>query len=75
MTNLPALKPKKVIKALRKGGFYIDHIKGSHYHLRQKAKPKLLVTVPYHNKDLKRKTLSSIIKQAELSPEEFKKLL
>ena len=29
--RLPALKPKKVIKALERGGFYTDHVTGSHY--------------------------------------------
>jgi predicted RNA binding protein YcfA (HicA-like mRNA interferase family) len=33
------------------------------------------VTVAVHNKDLKRKTLASIIDQAGLTPEEFIKLL
>jgi predicted RNA binding protein YcfA (HicA-like mRNA interferase family) len=31
--------------------------------------------VPYHNKDLKRKTLSSIIEQAGLTTEQFVELL
>jgi predicted RNA binding protein YcfA (HicA-like mRNA interferase family) len=70
--NLPVLKPKEVIKALEHGGFYIRRITGSHYILK---KDKRIVTVPYHNKDLKRGTLASIIRQAGFTIEEFSALL
>jgi predicted RNA binding protein YcfA (HicA-like mRNA interferase family) len=70
--RIPTLKPKKVIKALERGGFYVHHTSGSHYILK---KEKLRVTVPYHNKDLKPGTLKSIIEQAGLTVEEFLNLL
>jgi predicted RNA binding protein YcfA (HicA-like mRNA interferase family) len=70
--NLPSLKPKRVIKALERNGFYIHHISGSHYILK---KDNLRVTVPYHNRDLKRGTLASIISQAGLTVDEFLDLL
>ena len=73
--HFPALKPKEVIRALLRAGFFIHHISGSHYILKHPAGPGLRVTVPYHNKELKRKTLASIIEQAGYSPEEFVKLL
>ncbi len=74
MTRLPALTPKKVIKALQRDGFYLHHITGSHQFFKHPTKPGL-VTVPYHNKDLKRKTLASIIQQAGFTVEEFINLL
>jgi predicted RNA binding protein YcfA (HicA-like mRNA interferase family) len=70
--KLPALKPKRVIKALERGGFQIRRITGSHYILK---KERHIVTVPYHNTDLKRGTLASIIKQAGLTIDEFLDLL
>ena len=70
--KLPALKPKRVIKALERGGFQVQHTSGSHYILK---KDSLRVTVPYHNKDLKPGTLASIMGQAGLTTEEFKDLL
>lgn len=70
--KLPALKPRQVIKALERNGFYVHHISGSHYILKKDA---LRVTVPYHNKDLKLGTLRSIIAQAGLTVEEFLDLL
>jgi predicted RNA binding protein YcfA (HicA-like mRNA interferase family) len=70
--KLPALKPKRVIKALERNGFYLHHTTGSHYILK---KGNLRVTVAYHNRDLKPGTLASIIAQTGLTVEEFLDLL
>jgi predicted RNA binding protein YcfA (HicA-like mRNA interferase family) len=70
--KLPALKPKIVIRALERGGFYVHHVSGSHYILKKGG---LRVTVPYHGKDLKPRTLASIVEQSGLSVEEFLDLL
>jgi len=66
MSKIPAVKPKKLFQILKKEGFYIHHQKGSHLVLKSKIDEKLRVTLPFHNKDLKRKTLISILKQANL---------
>jgi predicted RNA binding protein YcfA (HicA-like mRNA interferase family) len=73
--HLPALKPAKVLRALQRAGFSIDHVKGSHYYLKHPDKPELRVTLPFHGTDLKRRTLTSIIDQAGFSVEEFLELL
>lgn len=73
MTRLPVVTPKEVLRRLQKAGFYIDTVVGSHYTLRSQDGKKR-VTIPYHNKDLKRKTLKSILTQAGLSIEEFQAL-
>ena len=72
MPRLPALKPKMVIRALKRKGFLVHHTTGSHYFLK---KDKLRVSVPFHNKDLKPGTLASIVAQAGLTVEEFVDLL
>jgi predicted RNA binding protein YcfA (HicA-like mRNA interferase family) len=73
--RLPAIKPREVLRALGRAGFFIHHTSGSHHVLKHPGKPHLRVTVPYHNKDLKRRTLASIIEQAGLTPDEFRDLL
>jgi len=73
--RLPAAKPKEVLRALARAGFFIHHTSGSHYILKHPNNPQLRVTVPYHNKDLKRRTLSSIIEQAGLTTQQFVDLL
>lgn len=70
--RLPVLKSKEVIKALERAGFLIRRITGGHYILKKESR---IVTVPYHNQDLKRGTLSGIIKQAGFTIEEFLDLL
>jgi len=73
-SRLPAYKPKDVLRALIAAGFKVDHVSGSHYILKHDEKGGLRVTLPWHGKDLKRGTLTSIIKQAGLTVEEFLKL-
>ncbi|MFQ5423559.1 MAG: type II toxin-antitoxin system HicA family toxin [Phycisphaerae bacterium] len=58
--------------ALEKAGFVLIRRTGSHAHYR---KGTLTVTVPMHVRDLKRGTLNSILRQARMTPQEFKRLL
>lgn len=71
MSKLPVLKPRELLRALKRAGFYVDRITGSHYILVNKGYPKKRITLPYHNRDLAPRTIVSIIKQLELTPEEF----
>jgi predicted RNA binding protein YcfA (HicA-like mRNA interferase family) len=73
--RLPAIKPKEILRVLQRAGFFIHHSTGSHHILKHPDKPELRVTVAMHNKDLKRKTLASIIEQAGFTTEEFIELL
>lgn len=75
MSILPVLTATKVLQALLRGGFYIARQIGSHVQLRHPKDPRLLVTVARHSRDITRSTLSSILKQARLSANEFLKLL
>ena len=75
MTRLPAVRPKELLRALGRAGFVVHHVSGSHYVLKHPQKPQLRVTVPYHNRDLKRRTLYAILHQAGLSEEQFIDLL
>ncbi len=72
MKKLPRdLKPSKVIKALERAGFAVDHTTGSHYILR---KGELRATVPFH-KNVKAGTLRAILNQAGLAVDAFIELL
>ena len=73
MSKLPSLSWRKVVKGLEKAGFIFDRQKGSHmvyYHPKTNA----TVVVPRHA-EIKKGTLMQIFKQADLSREEFLKLL
>ena len=73
--NLPVIRPKELIRMLQRAGFYVHHVSGSHYVLKNPSHPTVRVTVPFHNRDLKRGTLQSIVKQTGLTNEEFLKLV
>ena len=65
MPKLPSLKPKKLVKILKENGFVEIRQVGSHLHLYHPEK-KLRTTVPIHNKDLKKGTLASILRQSKI---------
>jgi predicted RNA binding protein YcfA (HicA-like mRNA interferase family) len=70
--RVPILKPREVLRALLKAGFEIHHQTGSHAQLRHPEKPHLRVTVPRHDRfDLPVPVLKSILRQAEMTAEEF----
>jgi predicted RNA binding protein YcfA (HicA-like mRNA interferase family) len=69
--RLPALRPREVIRALERAGFFLHHSTGSHHYFKHPTKPGRIVTVPVHPGDLKRSVLASILKQAGLTTEEF----
>lgn len=72
MTRLPIISGKKLIKVLGKIGYYVRDQSGSHIHLRHPyLKP---LTIPNH-KEIARGTLRVIIKDADLTVEEFLKIL
>ena len=72
--KLPVIKPKEVVKALLKAGFIKRRQTGSHLILRH-PETKKIVPVPIHAKDIKKGVLKNILKQADLTLEEFLDLL
>ncbi len=73
--QLPTLPARKVIQALERGGFYVDHVTGSHYRMKHRHDPARSTVVPFHSKDIKRPLLRAILKQAGLTVGEFLDLL
>jgi predicted RNA binding protein YcfA (HicA-like mRNA interferase family) len=72
--KLPRVSGKQTVEALLRAGFAIHRIKGSHYILKNTETGRR-VTIPYHRRELALKTLSYILKQAAISPEDFSELL
>ena len=72
--KLPRIKASEAIRLLGKVGFSFSRQSGSHKIYKNKAGNR--VTVPYHSgKVLHPKVLKSIIKDADLTIEEFKELM
>jgi predicted RNA binding protein YcfA (HicA-like mRNA interferase family) len=68
MPKLPVLTPKELVKILKRAGFVEYRQKGSHL-MMVSEKLNKQVTVPIHNKPLKKGTLAAILRSAELSVE------
>ena len=70
MPKLPVISGIKVVKALSKIGYEVDHQTGSHIILRHKEEPHRRLTVPNHD-EIAKGTLLAIIRQSGLTREEF----
>lgn len=44
--RLPALRPREVIRALERAGFFLHHTTGSHHYFKHPHEPGRRVTVP-----------------------------
>lgn len=72
MPKLPALRSAQVVQALKRAGFIEMRQRGSHLRLKR---GNLAVTVPMHTGDLSQPVLRSILRQAQMTDEEFLALL
>lgn len=67
MPELRGFSGRDVIKIFQRLGFVLTRIKGSHAVMRNVSK---VCVVPLHN-ELATGTLRSVLRQADISPEEF----
>ena len=68
MAKLPDVTSKEVVKVLEKFGFIETRMKGAHKVLKREN---IIVVVPIHNKSVGKGLLKSILRQANLTVEEF----
>jgi predicted RNA binding protein YcfA (HicA-like mRNA interferase family) len=75
LKHLPVISGNDAIRVLTRAGFFFVRQKGSHVRMKKPLPDTTLnVTIPLHD-ELDRMTLRSIIRAAELTEEEFVKLL
>ena len=72
---LPVISGRKVIKALAKIGFEVTGKKGSHVKLKKKLDEKVFIVIVPDHPELALGTLKSILRQANITKEDFLKLL
>jgi predicted RNA binding protein YcfA (HicA-like mRNA interferase family) len=71
MPKFPGLSGKDIIRSLEKLGFRVARQSGSHVLMKKGSKG---CVVPNH-KEVKVGTVNGVLRQAEISPEEFQKAL
>jgi predicted RNA binding protein YcfA (HicA-like mRNA interferase family) len=75
MSEIPSLNARKVVRALKRAGFVEDRQRGSHLVLIHPVS-RVRTVVPVHaGRTIKTPLLRSIIREANLSVEEFLDLL
>ena len=74
MTRLPTVSAQQVLSALQKAGFQITHQRGSHVRLVHQI-TRIKTVIPLHPGDMSRPLLKKIIKQCNLSEQQFRELL
>ncbi len=74
MTGLPRLKGKEIVRTLERAGFIVDRTRGSH--VRLKHPDGRVTSVPVHAGEIVGPgLLRSILRDVEMSVEDFLKLL
>ena len=63
---------KRVLEVLKNKGFFFVSQKGSHAKFRKKGSPILTAIIPIHGKEIPYGTFRSILRQTNLTEEEFK---
>lgn len=71
--KLPVIGAKDMIRALERAGFYFHHQTGSH--ITMKHVDRRRVTVAFHVGDMKRGMIRAILREANISIEDFIGLL
>jgi predicted RNA binding protein YcfA (HicA-like mRNA interferase family) len=74
MTKVPGLNYDQVIRALRRDCWIVVRQRGSHIRLQKTTKTETLKLIVPAHRPIKRSTLSHILKQADLTVNQFKKL-
>lgn len=73
--KLPRVNCEQLVRALKRAGFVERRQRGSHLHLRRESDGKR-VTVPIHKgRTVPIGTLRSILRDADITVEEFRELL
>jgi predicted RNA binding protein YcfA (HicA-like mRNA interferase family) len=71
LSKIPSENYDRILAALQRLGFSVLRQRGSHVRLQRQLPTRLIkITVPAH-KPVKRSTLSRILKQAEISLDDF----
>jgi predicted RNA binding protein YcfA (HicA-like mRNA interferase family) len=74
--RLPRITGKQAINALKRAGFVVVRVEGSHHFLSFPEDPSRWATVPVHGKEiLSLKILNRILHTTNLTKDELKRLL
>ncbi len=70
MPKLPVLKPREIVRKLKRLGFTEHHQVGSHLTMKHPSTNRRAV-IPMHLSDMKKGTIAAILREAEIDRDEF----
>lgn len=73
--KLQRVKPRELVHALKKAGFIEQRQRGSHLRMYREADQRLVIVPMHKGKDVPTGTLRGILRDADISPDEFLELL
>ena len=73
--KLPRVDCRQLIRALKRAGFEERRQRGSHLHMRRAADGKRVTVPVHHGRTVPVGTLRAILRDADISVDEFLKLL
>jgi predicted RNA binding protein YcfA (HicA-like mRNA interferase family) len=76
MPRLPRVTARKALQVMKRAGWREERQRGSHLHLVHPEKPERRVTISIHAREIVLpKTLEAILEQADMSVDEFRRLM
>jgi predicted RNA binding protein YcfA (HicA-like mRNA interferase family) len=75
MGKLPVVSGAQLVRVLEKAGFQVLRQRGSHIVLQKREPDRIRTTVVPTHRELAKGTLSGILKQAQLTPDDLVRLL
>ncbi len=73
--KLQRVKPRELVRALKNAGFVAQKQQGSHLRMWRERDRRLVIVPMHQGKDVPTGTLRGILRDADISPEEFTQLL
>lgn len=74
MTQLPSINGKELVAALKRAGFEVVRVKGSHHFIRHSDGRSTVVTV-HTGEDIGPGLMAKILRDCEISRDQFQELL
>jgi len=73
-TKLPAVEGGRLVRALRRAGFHVSTVVGSHHVMPHRDGRRTTIAV-HSGRTVKRGTLMAILRDVNLSPDDLRRLL
>lgn len=73
--KLPVVTGKALLRALKKAGWMVHHVRGSHHQLMHEQSKKKITVAIHAGKEIKRGMLSGILKEIGMDGEDLRRLL